>query len=30
MSSPLPFSISEAYRDRYPGLAFGMTLISGC
>jgi DNA/RNA-binding domain of Phe-tRNA-synthetase-like protein len=30
MSSPLPFSISEAYLDLYPGLAFGMALISGC
>jgi DNA/RNA-binding domain of Phe-tRNA-synthetase-like protein len=26
----VPFSISKAYHDRYPGLPFGLTLISNC
>jgi DNA/RNA-binding domain of Phe-tRNA-synthetase-like protein len=30
MIPPGFFSIAEAYRNAYPGLAFGMTLISGC
>jgi len=30
MISLLNFSISEAYKNTYPGLAFGLTLISGC
>ena len=30
MIPPDFFTISEAYRKAYPGLAFGMTLISGC
>jgi DNA/RNA-binding domain of Phe-tRNA-synthetase-like protein len=25
-----PFSLSPAYKARYPGVAFGLTLISGC
>ena len=30
MTSPLNFSISEAYKNTYPGLAFGLALITGC
>lgn len=30
MTSPLNFSISEAYKGAYPGLAFGLALISEC
>ena len=30
MIPPDFFSISEAYRNRYPGLAFGLALITGC
>jgi DNA/RNA-binding domain of Phe-tRNA-synthetase-like protein len=30
MTSSLKFSISEAYKSAYPGLAFGLALISGC
>ena len=26
----VPFSISSGYQDRYPGLTFGLTLISNC
>jgi len=26
----IDFSISSAYKSRYPGVAFGLTLISGC
>jgi DNA/RNA-binding domain of Phe-tRNA-synthetase-like protein len=27
---PIPFSISATYQERYPGLGFGLTLISEC
>jgi DNA/RNA-binding domain of Phe-tRNA-synthetase-like protein len=30
MSSPVSFSKSSRYQDRYPEVAFGLTLISGC
>ena len=30
MTSPPNFSISEAYKNTYPGLAFGLALITGC
>ena len=30
MTAPLNFSISEAYKNTYPGLAFGLALITGC
>jgi DNA/RNA-binding domain of Phe-tRNA-synthetase-like protein len=30
MERQVEFSITEAYRARYPGLAFGYTLITGC
>jgi DNA/RNA-binding domain of Phe-tRNA-synthetase-like protein len=30
MTSPLNFSISEAYKSAYPGPAFGLALITGC
>ena len=30
MTSPLHFSISEAYKNTYPGLDFGLALITGC
>lgn len=30
MIPPDFFSISDAYRNAYPGLAFGLTLITGC
>jgi DNA/RNA-binding domain of Phe-tRNA-synthetase-like protein len=30
MISPLNFSISETYRNTYPGLAFGLALITAC
>ncbi len=30
MTTSLEFSISEAYKSTYPGLAFGLALISGC
>jgi len=30
LTSPLNFSISEAYKNTYPGLAFGLALIAGC
>ena len=30
MEPSLSFSKSSAYKKRYPGLAFGLTLISGC
>jgi DNA/RNA-binding domain of Phe-tRNA-synthetase-like protein len=30
MIPPDFFSISDAYRNRYPGLAFGLALITGC
>ena len=30
MIPPDFFSISEAYRDTYPGLSFGLALIAGC
>jgi DNA/RNA-binding domain of Phe-tRNA-synthetase-like protein len=30
MGRPVQFSISEAYRAKYPGVAFGYTLVTGC
>ncbi len=30
MGSWIDFSISEAYRTEYPGVGFGLTLVSGC
>ena len=30
MGSWIDFSISPAYQDRYPGVGFGLTLITGC
>jgi DNA/RNA-binding domain of Phe-tRNA-synthetase-like protein len=30
MTAPLNFSISKAYKNTYPGLAFGLALITGC
>ncbi len=30
MVSWIDFSISTAYDEKYPGVAFGLTLISGC
>jgi DNA/RNA-binding domain of Phe-tRNA-synthetase-like protein len=30
LDSWIDFSISPAYRARYPGVAFGLTLVSGC
>jgi DNA/RNA-binding domain of Phe-tRNA-synthetase-like protein len=30
MNPSASFSVSEAYREAYPGLAFGWTLIGGC
>lgn len=30
MGSWIDFSISQAYQARYPGVAFGLTLITGC
>src|SRR5450756_2111540 len=30
LSTWINFSISPAYSDRYPGVAFGLTLIEGC
>ena len=30
VTGPPHFSISEAYKSAYPGLAFGLALISGC
>ena len=30
MTSPFNFSISEAYKNTYPGLAFGLALSTGC
>jgi DNA/RNA-binding domain of Phe-tRNA-synthetase-like protein len=30
MTSPLNFSISDAYKNTYPGQAFGLALITGC
>ncbi len=30
MGRPVDFSISGAYRAKYPGVAFGYTLITGC
>mgnify|MGYP001282411188 FL=1 len=30
MASWIDFSISQAYKARYPGVGFGLTLITGC
>jgi hypothetical protein len=30
MAAWIDFSISSAYEAKYPGVAFGLTLISGC
>jgi DNA/RNA-binding domain of Phe-tRNA-synthetase-like protein len=30
MASRIDFSISQAYKARYPGVGFGLTLITGC
>ena len=30
LSAWINFSISPAYEDRYPGVAFGLTLVEGC
>jgi DNA/RNA-binding domain of Phe-tRNA-synthetase-like protein len=30
LSAWINFSISAAYEDRYPGVAFGLTLVEGC